>query len=139
MEAKELQATLERDGANLKSLELKIPVMALKTGMEIRVKHMRERVFTAADGKLPDIVFKAKESTCQAPKDGVSACEVKGSLSIRGVEKPYVCAVNLKNGNQVEGHVSLDVTDFGVTPAQLAYEAIKVNPKVVLDFSVKMM
>jgi len=135
--ATDLHSKFQRDGESLSSFELSIPVAALKTGMDIRDRHMQERVFTTDSGSMPDIVFKSSQSTCGAGDSKTERkCEIQGFLTIRGQEKPYLLSLVIKDGNQAMGHAVIDVTQFGVTDKALSYEGIKVNPKVVLDFQV---
>ena len=87
--AKEFQAKIDRKGAQLNALEIRIPVSSLKTGMEIRDKHTVERVFTA-DGSTPDIVFTADKSSCGAgASPSEQLCRVNGQLSFRGQRAPF--------------------------------------------------
>jgi len=71
-DVKELSSTLIRKNGKLSSFELHIPVKSIKTGMDIRDKHTQERIFTAADGSLPDISYVATQAECNA---GASASE----------------------------------------------------------------
>jgi polyisoprenoid-binding protein YceI len=136
-EVKDLTSSLARTNGTLSSFALTIPVKSIKTGMDIRDKHMQERVFTASDNTLPDITYKATSADC---KPGASAteqvCVVAGQMSIRGETKPYPLTLTL-NGSKISGSTDIDVFQFGVKPELLQYSEIKVDNKVHLDFEVK--
>ncbi len=142
-ETKNFQSRLERTGNHLISLEVRIPTESLKTGMEIRDKHMRERIFTSKDGLIPDIVFKAGPSDCLSPErtptdsSKEQLCEINGSLSFRGQQHPIKLAMTLKDGFTVEGKALVDVLDFGVSPDVLKWTGVIVDHKVWVNFEAK--
>jgi polyisoprenoid-binding protein YceI len=127
-DAGQLQAKLDRAGNLLKHVELTIPVQSLKTGMDLRDKHMRERIFTKADGTMPDIVFKADQATC-APD-----CVITGTLTIRGETRPQKISLSMKNPDHVEGHAAILLSAYGIeAPSQVG---VKVNDNVDVNFAV---
>lgn len=135
----DFQASVDKSGKQLSHLEIRIPVNSLTTGIDIRDKHMRERIFTASDGSTPDIVYSASQIDCH---DGSSSssrvCQVGGQLTFRGETHPQAVEVTLKNGDAVDGNVKVDVTTWGVTQKQLSYSGINVVKLVNLDFSVRL-
>jgi polyisoprenoid-binding protein YceI len=137
-EAGDLKSKVEIEADKLKDLEIRIPVDSLKTGMEIRDKHMRERVFTAPDGSTPDIVFTSTSASCQAAAGGVQNCSVSGQLSFRGITKPFTFEVAYKDSKQVSGHAVVDVLDYGVTEQALAWANVKVDPKTPVEFELSL-
>lgn len=138
-EAHELQAKIQRNGNQLSQLEIRIPVASIKTGMEIRDKHMVERIFTAVDGSTPDIVYVADKSDC---KPGASSqeqsCVLSGKLTLRGEQKDFPLTVSFKDGSKVQGHAEINVLDFGVDPQTLLYSGIHVANKTSVDFEVSL-
>jgi polyisoprenoid-binding protein YceI len=129
-EAKELQSKIERKGLQLKSLELKFPVSALKTGMDLRDQHMRERIFARKDGSTPDVVFSAKSAEC---KTGAS-CELKGDLTIRGETRPQTLTLNIKDGKIAQGNAIVALSKFGIEPP--SHVGVTVNDNVQVNFEV---
>lgn len=127
-QAQELQSKLERSGAELKTVELTIPVESLKTGMNLRDKHMRERIFTAKDGKTPDVVFKAGSAKCE------SSCDVTGTLTIRGETRPQLIHITLKNPTHAQGTAKVELSKFGIEPPSQA--GVKVSDAVDVSFEV---
>ena len=132
-ETSDFLARIARTGSDLSSLEIRIPVASLKTGMNLRDKHTNERIFTASDGSLPDVVFKAEKASCTG-SEAERKCEVPGELSFRGVEKPAVVSLTLKDGKELEGGTLVDVLDFGVKPEHLTWTTVRVNSKVPVSF-----
>src|SRR5206468_429949 len=81
------------DGMQLQNIEAWIPVKTLATGMGARDQYMRKYIFTGADGKTPDLRFEAGSARCEAgPRE--TACPVKGTMTLRGVSRPF--AITLK-------------------------------------------
>ena len=137
-EAKEIQAKIERKGTDLSALEIRIPVLQLQTGMEIRDKHMRERIFTAADGSTPDIVFTGKKSICEPTSGTDKTCTVDGTLAFRGQVHPYQLQVVMKGDHDVQGHAAINVLDYGVDPKALTWANIVVDKNAAVDFDMSL-
>lgn len=134
-EAKEGEAQVDYEGRNLKSLLLKVPVASLSTGMSIKDKHMRERIFQLSDESVPDIVFASKQAKCDETDPTKSTqCIVSGDLTLRGVTKPHVLTVQVSPQNKVEGTDKINVTEFGVPEGNLHYTGVKVDPIVEIAF-----
>ncbi len=73
----QLTGSLLMDGLKLKQINVKIPVNSLSTGMKVRDKHMRQRIFQTEDGKFPDIQFVSAGVNCTGQPDNME-CDVKG-------------------------------------------------------------
>ncbi len=71
--ANQLTGFLLLDGLNLKQINVKIPVNSLSTGMKVRDKHMRQRIFQTEDGKFPDIEFFSSGINCTGQPDNMDA------------------------------------------------------------------
>jgi polyisoprenoid-binding protein YceI len=137
--AEAVQSKLEREGSKLTALEIRVPVAQLTTGMDIRDKHMHERIFVASDGTSPDIVFTASSGTCQPQASaGEELCTVSGKLSFRGTTRDFPLTLILKDGRKAIGKAVIDVLEFGVKPEALAWTSIKVNPRTQVDFEVEL-
>jgi polyisoprenoid-binding protein YceI len=128
--AGELQSKLVHTGPQLTHVELSIPVQSLKTGMDLRDRHMRERIFTTADGKSPDVLFTADSAQCSAQ------CEVTGNLTIRGETRPQKLLLTMKDPTHVEGTAKIALSTFGIeAPSQAG---IKVADVVDVNFAVEL-
>jgi polyisoprenoid-binding protein YceI len=137
-EAGDVKSKVDLQGDKLKDLEIRIPVDSLKTGMEIRDKHMRERIFTAEDGSTPDIVFTSSSATCQPPSGDTEQCSLSGQLSFRGKTRPFTFEVSYKDAKKVSGHAVIDVLEYGVSEQALAWANVKVDPKTPVEFELSL-
>lgn len=135
------QAELEvvGTGLSIRKVDATVPVRSLSTGMKMRDEHMRKYIFTSASGEQPNLRFEAEGMTCPAGAQGHEfVCRLSGSLSFRGVSKPFV--LNLKAREQgavvfrVTGEGTLKLDDFGVTPPEQFGVKLKNEVEIRLDF-----
>ncbi len=84
--ANQLTGSLLVDGLNLKQINIKIPVNSISTGMKVRDKHLRQRIFQTEEGEFPDIEFFSSGVNCTGQLDYME-CDVKGFLKIGGCLK----------------------------------------------------
>ena len=75
--ANQLTGSLLLDGLNLKQINVKIPVNSISTGMKVRDKHLRQRIFQTEDDEFQDIEFFSSWVTCTGQPDNME-CDVKG-------------------------------------------------------------
>lgn len=138
-EAKDMTSTVARADGSLRSFEFAIPISAIKTGMDVRDKHMVERIFTTAEGKTPDVGYRSKKVECKpANEPGTQTCSISGDLTIRGQTKDFPLVATLKNGSDVTGRATIDVLQFGVNPDSLKYAKVVVENQVALEFEAKL-
>jgi polyisoprenoid-binding protein YceI len=93
-----------------------MPVTALRTGMRLRDKHMRERIFETEAGDMPDVVFASERSTCRRVEDA-ARCRIIGTLSIRGIARPLSAeAFVTRNGPgyRAEAEARVLLSDYGI-------------------------
>ena len=132
-EAKRMDAAAVMDGEKVQELEVTVPVEELTTNMSLRDKHMREKIFTTTDGQVPAIRFRSREVTCVQDQ-----CEVKGQLSIRGIEKEHTFPVKVRSNDEkqiVSGGGPVRLSTFGIAqPEQLG---VKVDDVVGLEFELE--
>lgn len=126
---------LDAEGTELKKAEIKIPVDSLKTGMAIRDKHMRERIFQTSDGKTPDIEFVLSE-----PVNFVAGNEtvVKGKLKIRGEEAEFTPKCTFQGAGASIAALCSGEVELGkhkIDPP--SHLGVKVQQKVTLAFNVR--
>jgi polyisoprenoid-binding protein YceI len=114
---------LSRDDNNLLIEQIKatLPVKSLATGMKVRDEHMRKYIFTAADGSEPDLQFIAAPIRCPAGSHEFT-CEIAGSMSIRGVARPFSMQLRVKEQSgslpvfHASGDAILKLSDYGIEP-----------------------
>jgi polyisoprenoid-binding protein YceI len=110
-------AAVRREGARLvlQNLDARLPVAQLSTGMAVRDRHMRERIFAAQDGSFPDLTFVAEQAACEA---GAPRCLVRGVLSIRGQARPFDAWLTLSSPTsdeiRVAGEGTVKLSDYGI-------------------------
>ncbi len=126
--AKDLRASarLRYEGASvtLASVAATAPVASLSTGLSLRDDHMREYVFTAADGSQPDLRFEAADAQCVPAKErDTLTCPLPGHLTIRGASRPLDIVLHVKGNGatrraSAEAIVRLSTYDIPA-PSQL--------------------
>jgi len=111
-------------GTVLEGIEAALPVKSLETGMGLRDEHMRKYVFTAGDGRLPDLQFKSDKAVCAkgAPRQP-STCQLSGTLAIRGTARPFMIVLKLtEDGDTLRavGDGTIALSAYGIErPSQL--------------------
>jgi polyisoprenoid-binding protein YceI len=129
-------ATLQHQHAGLvlEELQARLSVQSLSTGMGLRDRHMRELVFTA-DGKAPDLVFRAERTEC-TPHAGAFSCSVRGDLSIRGTAKPFDAVLKVREEGSGRFHAvgegSVRLKDYGIDPP--SQFGVRVKDEIQLKF-----
>src|SRR5262249_18839832 len=91
----------------------------LKTGIDLRDRHMRDKIF-AEGGGLPELYFVAANAQCNEN----SPCQVNGQFTLRGVTRPVMFMAKVHNegskGYRVAAEGTLDIKTFGIeVPCQL--------------------
>ncbi len=109
------QGSLTLDGdARLVSADVRVPLTDLKTGIDLRDQHMKEKYLEVA--KYSDATFHAGD--VKLPGNGLpKTVKVPGSLTIHGVTKPVELELSLsRDGNAVSGETDFEVklSDFGI-------------------------
>jgi polyisoprenoid-binding protein YceI len=125
----EVRAARTAEALVLEQVRATVPVQALSTGMGLRDEHMRKYIFTTADGKQPDLIFSAANLRCAAQPGREEACPVAGTLSIRGVERPFSMTLKVKQeaGSpavfKASGLATVKLSDYGIErPSQLGVQ-----------------
>jgi polyisoprenoid-binding protein YceI len=129
-------------GLLVERIEASLPVKSLATGMKIRDEHMRKYIFATSGGQEPDIQFIAGTVSCPALGAAQGyACQLSGSLSIRGLSRPIT--VNLKVKEQsgsasafrVTGEGIVKLSDYGIAaPSQFGVKPVN-EVEIHLDFT----
>jgi polyisoprenoid-binding protein YceI len=134
--ALEARVSLRRtpDGLQLEHIDARLPVKTLVTGMGMRDEHMRKYIFTAADGNVPDLHFAAETAACTGG-GREATCQVAGSLTIRGIAKPFTIPLKVRedgSGFRASGDAVLKLSTYGIEqPSQLG---VKTTDEVELHF-----
>lgn len=92
-----VQIRRSADGVTLEHIEAQLPVKTLVTGIALRDQHMRDHVFTAPDGQIPDVTFEGEGISCPGIVAGHEAtCKVSGTLSIRGMPRNFSVVLKIR-------------------------------------------
>ena len=132
----QVEGSLLVDGLRLTDINIRIPVNSLSTGMKVRDKHMRERIFQTEDGELPDIEFYSSEANCTGQTDNME-CEVKGFLKIRSLPKEVSIPlrVTYKGGKyQASGETVIKLTEYDISPP--SQFGVKMQNIIIIRFEV---
>ena len=136
-------ARVKQDGDRLllQDIDARVDAKTLSTGMGIRDQHMREKIFTAQDGSVPELRFEAPSASCPSPIAGKNAaCNITGTFFLRGEGKPLQMALNVKQeGKQnatyrVTGESTLQLTDYGIQPPSQLGIRVSNQVKVKVEF-----
>lgn len=113
----------------VESFDVVVPITALKSDRDEFTADMHVALKAA---QYPDIVFSLNR--LEKKPGGANAY---GVLRVAGVEKEIVLPLvtTLRSGNMlVLGQVTLDMTDFGITPPTAMMGMLKTDPKVTIKF-----
>lgn len=106
-----IAGTLKDISGELSSLD--IPIKSLSTGIELRDKHMRDKIFSHHD-----ITFKG-ELICS------EKCSLKGEMSLSGVTKKVNISVSKKNERTFLINHKILLSDFEITPPKFMAVGVK--------------
>ena len=127
------EAAQEGNRLVLQSIDATVPIKSLTTGMKLRDEHMRKYIFTDSRGGQPNLHFAAESVACPAAVTPVVACAVAGTLSIRGVSRPFNVSLRIKDqvsAFKVEGDGVVKLSDYGIeAPSQFG---VKPNNEVTI-------
>ncbi len=133
--AKEFAGSFHFEDGRLLKLEGRVHVSSIKKGLEARDASMREVVFTGSDGRMPDVAFRAKPTSCASDGEGWS-CQVQGEFQIRDEWQAVAVDVYLSEYQgqawlHAEGKLKLSQYDFYATGSSTLKVADEIS--VVID------
>ena len=112
------------------TLRITVPAASLKTGIELRDRHLRDKYLQAA--QYPTIRLEAQRAVLKQPPTGGSVtAEADGTLSMHGKSKTvrFKYTARHEGGRiRVEGALRIDIRDFGIEVP--SYLGLKVKPEV---------
>jgi polyisoprenoid-binding protein YceI len=128
--------------ANISSVaggSAQLDVAALDCSNDTMNEHLRNALQAK---EHPRIQFEVKSYQLGAAQGGKAKLALEGSLTLAGTTKPIhidATAAELAGGKvTVTGEYALDMKDFGVKPPELFFGAMKVGPRVVIGFELKL-
>ena len=134
LEGKTTDLKLEDDGKVLKVI---VPLENMKTGIDLRDRHMREKYLEVQ--KYPNAVLEIPWSEIQLPADGQStSAKGKGKMTLHGKtqEVPFTYTVQRKgNDYQVTGNTPLNIKSFGIDIPNYMGVTVKPDIETVVSFT----
>ena len=118
---------------------VRIDVAALDCANDTMNEHLRNAL-QAKDH--PQIRFELKSYQLAAAQDGKAKLAIDGALILGGTTKAVrldATATELAGGKiGITGEYALDMKDYSLKPPELFFGAMKVDPKVVVGFELKL-
>ena len=119
------------EGLVLEHIEAWLPVKTLSTGISLRDEHMRKYVFTTSAGEVPDLRFEGGSASCPGVAAGHEAtCNISGTLSIRGIARPFSIPLKIREANGATafrsgGEARVRLSDYGIEqPSQFGVKTL---------------
>lgn len=110
-----------------------VPLANLKTGIDLRDKHMREKYLQVS--QFPTAELEVSRASLNLPADGSNAAGTgKGTMKIHGTSKPISFKYTARRAGatyQVTGNVQLNMKDFGIEVP--SYMGVSVKPDVDVE------
>lgn len=127
LEGKTEQVSLKDDG---KTVTIVVPLGTLKTGIDLRDRHMREKYLEVE--KYPDAVLEVPWSAIQLPADGQTSTQtVPGKMTLHGKTHDVSVTYTLKRAGDAydaSGKVPLNLKDYDINLPN--YLGVTVKPEI---------
>lgn len=120
---------LKDDG---KTLTFVVKLDTLKTGIDLRDRHMREKYLETA--KYPTATLVVDKSKLVLPESGSQKGETKGKLTLHGKTHEVPVTYNVQRvgeGYKVKAAFPTDYRDFGIEKP--GYAGVTVQPKINVE------
>lgn len=126
------------DQAPLDSSEFyfEVPLSTLRTGIELRDNHMRERYLES--GEFPYASFKGSLQAVESNGEGHYEMLAKGDFSLHGVTRPVeikAAADGNDGGYRVQSDFIIRLPDYDIDVPSLMFMKISEEIQVHLDFN----
>lgn len=127
VEGKSENINVSYNAQKLTGSSFQLDVFDMKTGMDKRDQHLREKVFKAENRGDAKILFEAMNLDCS------SSCQLKGSLQIKDVKKEMTIPVSVsQDKKKIEGSTLLSLTDFNLP--RPSFMGVKVENEIEIKF-----
>lgn len=127
IEGKSSELSVVDDATNV---AITVPLANLKTGIDLRDKHMREKYLEVQ--KYPNADLQVTRASLKFPADGAeSNGDAQGVMKIHGQSRPVTFHYSAKRGGtklDVSGTVNLNINDFGIQVP--SYLGVTVKPEI---------
>ena len=116
-----------------------VPLANLKTGIELRDKHMRENYLETAAFPNAELVVPRAALKLPAGNDAVSA-EAQGTMKIHGTARPAVFRYTVRRSGDafgVAGSVSVNMNEFGIKVPSYLGVTVKPDVQITVRFTAR--
>ena len=120
----EVKGSIVKQGDGFEAKDVVVSLKNLKTGLETRDKHMKEKYLEV--NKFPDATLVSAKG---------SGGKATGLMRIRGTEKPVSGTYKI-SGNNVDGEFKLKLSDFGIS--DVSYKGVGVEDEVTVHVQAPM-
>lgn len=120
-----VQGTAKMTGDEVKASNVKIPLNTLKTGIELRDKHMKEKYLetqTHPDAELIEASGKGGKG--------------RGKLKLHGIEKEVSGTYKIVGGKELEAEFPIKLSDYGITGIKYMGVGVKDEVKITVTLPV---
>lgn len=123
-------AKVQYDVKNAKGAIVSMDAFDLKTGMDTRDEHLREKVFAAKKEGEVKIQFTVKDLSCS------EKCKVTGVLKIKDIEKELEIPVKANaERSKISGVAQVNLTEFNLK--RPSFMGVKVEESVDINFEIQ--
>jgi polyisoprenoid-binding protein YceI len=123
------------DGA---TVTITVPLGNLKTGMDLRDKHMKDALEVQSH---PNAELRVARAALKFPAAGAeSSGDAKGSLKLHGQTRDVTFKYTAKNDGgvlTVKGNTRIDMKDYGIKPPSYLGVAVKPDVDIYANFQAK--
>lgn len=120
-----LEGQVKVQGEKVLAEQIKVDLRTLKTGIELRDKHMKEKYLQV--DRYPYAILKTGEG-----KNG----QGQGELEIRGISKPVQGTYSLK-GNKVEARFKINLSDYQISGIRYMGVGVKDEAEILVTVPAK--
>lgn len=136
LEGKTEEVTLKDDG---KTVVISVPLATLKTGIDLRDRHMREKYLEVE--KFPHAVLEVLWSAIQLPEEGKTTTQtVPGKMTLHGKTKDVSVTYTLKrtgDAYEASGKLPLNLKDFDIILPNYLGVTVKPDIETLTSFQFK--
>lgn len=113
-----------KQGGILVAKKIKVSVKSLKTGIDMRDKHLQKRLISKKNTKIE--IVKASGSNGKG----------KGIIKIKGIKKPFSFTYK-ENGPSITAKFTLKLKDFNITDVSYMSVGVKDTVKIIATVPLK--
>ncbi len=133
IEGKSNELSVSEDGTNV---TIAVPLGNLKTGIDLRDKHMREKYLEVA--KYPNAELSVPRASLKVPASGSASGAAQGTMKIHGKTKSVTFNYTASRSGakfDVAGDVHVNINDYGIEVPSYLGVTVKPDVAITVKFS----